>query len=106
MIVLNHLNQSSDKKNADWLFSQCASGGGFLAIPAAPIPDLLSTATALHALAVTKFDLNTVKEKNLDFVDTLWHAKGGFYGNWTDSIVDCEYTYYALVTLGLCAGRA
>ncbi len=100
MIVLNHLHQSSDKKNADWLFNQCTSDGGFVAMPMAPIPDLLSTATALHGLAVTGFEIDTIKERCLDFVDSLWCGKGGFYGNWTDDIVDCEYTYYGLLALG------
>ncbi|MBL7106043.1 MAG: hypothetical protein ISS77_00355 [Phycisphaerae bacterium] len=100
MIVLNHLSQSSDKKNADWLFAQCTSDSGFLAMPMAPVPDLLSTATALHALAVTGFEIDTFKERCLDFVDSLWCGKGGFYGNWTDAIVDCEYTYYGLLALG------
>lgn len=100
MIVLNHLNQSSDKKNADWLFAQCTSDGGFLAMPMAPAPDMLSTATALHALAVTGFEIDNIKEKCLDFVDSLWCGKGGFFGNWVDDIVDCEYTYYGLLALG------
>jgi len=100
MIVLNHLNQSSDKKTADWLLAQCTSDGGFPAMPMAPVPDLLSTATALHALAVTGFGIDTIKERCLDFVDSLWCGKGGFYGNWTDAIVDCEYTYYGLLALG------
>lgn len=100
MIVLNHLNQPSDKRTADWLFAQCTSDGGFGAMSTAPIPDLLSTATALHALAVTGFGIDTIKEKSLDFIDSLWCGKGGFYGNWADNIVDCEYTYYGLLALG------
>ena len=100
MMVLHHLNQPVNKKVADWLFSQCTSSGGFLAIPKAPIPDLLSTATALHALVITGFEIDTIKEKCLDFIDSLWCGKGGFYGNWADTILDCEYTYYGLLALG------
>jgi len=69
-------------------------------MPTAPIPDLLSTATALHALAVTGFEIDTIKERCLDFIDSLWCGKGGFYGNWADAVVDCEYTYYGLLALG------
>ena len=36
----------------------------------------------------------------LDFIDTLWTNRGGFYGNWTDDVLDCEYTYYGLLALG------
>ena len=100
MIVLKHLNQSPNKKTADWLFSQCISEGGFLAMPLAPLPDLLSTATALHALAVSGCKIDPIKEKCLDFIDSLWSGKGGFYGNWADAVVDCEYTYYGLLALG------
>ena len=100
MIVSKHLSQPSNKKNATWLFAQCSSEGGFLAMPTAPVPDLLSTATALHALAVTGFEIEPIKEKCLDFIDSLWCSKSGFYGNWADAIIDCEYTYYGLLALG------
>jgi hypothetical protein len=100
MMVLHHLQQPVDKKAADWLFTQCTSSGGFRAMPAAPVPDLLSTATALHALVITGFEIDAVKDRCLDFIDGLWCAKGGFYGNWTETILDCEYTYYGLLALG------
>ena len=100
MMVLHYLNQPADKKIADWLLTQCTSNGGFRAMPAAPIPDLLSTATALHALVITGFEINAVKDKCLDFIDSLWCSKGAFYGNCTDTTLDCEYTYYGLLALG------
>jgi len=68
--------------------------------PAAPIPDLLSTATALHALSGMQASFESVKERCLDFVDSLWTSRGGFYGNWADDSLDCEYTYYGLLALG------
>jgi prenyltransferase beta subunit len=74
--------------------------GGFFASESAPIPDLLSTATALHALSGLEASFDLVKEPCLDFLDTLWSSKGGFHGNWTDEDIDCEYTYYALLALG------
>ena len=100
MMVLHHLNQSVNQKTVDWLTAQCTSCGGFVAMPKAPIPDLLSTATALHALARTGFEINTIKEKCLDYIDSLWCGKGGFFGNWTDKTLDCEYIYYGLLALG------
>ena len=36
----------------------------------------------------------------LDFIDSLWTNRGGFYGNWTDDVLDCEYLYYGLLALG------
>ncbi len=98
--ALHHLNQPTNDKSAEWLFAQCTSNGGFVAIPGLPMPDLLSTATALHALAITGFEIDTIKEKCLDFVDSLWCGKGGFCGSWGDTTVDCEYTYYGLLALG------
>ncbi len=69
-------------------------------MPKAPIPDLLSTATALHALAGLERDLSPVRESCLDFIDTLWSNEGGFHGHWSDDALDCEYTYYGLLALG------
>jgi prenyltransferase beta subunit len=85
----------------DWLFSQFHPQGGFRAAPGAPVPDLLSTATSLHALALLQRALpQTVKERCLDFVDSLWTNEGGFHGHWAEDSLDCEYTYYGLLALG------
>jgi hypothetical protein len=83
-----------------WLLDRCLSSGGFVATPAATIPDLLSTATGLHALAALHMPLAGVHEVCLDFVDSLWTNRGGFYGSWVDDTLDCEYTYYGLLALG------
>lgn len=98
--LLRHLDGPADPALAGWLLSRCHPDGGFFATPLAPIPDLLSTATALHALAGMHASLSAVREPCLDFIDTLWTNKGAFYGNWTDDAADCEYTYYGLLALG------
>ena len=70
-------------------------------MPQAPIPDLLSTATALHALACLERPLpSAARERCLDFLDTLWSAEGGFHGHWADDHLDAEYTFYGLLALG------
>ena len=79
---------------------QACPDGGFRAGEDTPIPDLLSTATALHALAGMQASFEHLKEPTLDFLDTLWTSRGAFYGNWTDEVADCEYTYYGLLALG------
>ena len=84
----------------DWLLARAHSDGGFTASPVVPMPDLLSTATTLHALAALERSIDPLKEQCLDFVDTLWTNEGGFYGHWGDMALDCEYTYYGLLTLG------
>ena len=97
---LRNLNVPVNPSAGDWLLAQCHPEGGFLAAPGAPIPDLLSTATALHALAGLQVLFDGVKEKCLDFIDTLWTNEGAFHGQWADDPVDCEYTYYGLLALG------
>jgi prenyltransferase beta subunit len=84
----------------EWLLARAHSDGGFTASPTTPMPDLLSTATTLHALAALEISIEPIKEPCLDFVDTLWTNEGGFYGHWGDASLDCEYTYYGLLALG------
>ena len=75
--------------------------GGFRANKVAPIPDLLSTATALHALSGVQYDVGEeVRERCLDFVDTLWTNEGSFHGHWHEEELDVEYTFYGLLALG------
>ncbi len=97
--VLRTLGASVPPATSEWLLRQAAPKGGFLAVPGAPMPDLLSTATALHALAGLHAPLGALKDACLDFVDTLWTGRA-FCGNWADDVPDGEYTYYALLSLG------
>jgi len=98
--LLRHFNDPPDEQVGDWLMTRHFPQGGFFATPDAPIPDLLSTATALHALSGLKRDLDPVRETTLDFIDTLWTTQGGFLGSWEDETLDAEYTYYGLLALG------
>lgn len=100
VLVMRHLGAPPDRDAGMWLLDRCHASGGFFAAPAAPVPDLLSTATALHALSSLHLPLSGITESCLDFVDSLWTNRGGFYGTWADDAADCEYTYYALLALG------
>ena len=91
------------RKPGRWLLAQAHPLGGFRASPLAPLPDLLSTATALHAISALGLSLAPVREPCLDFIDSLWSNKGGFHGSWHDDILDVEYTFYGLLALGLLA---
>jgi hypothetical protein len=84
----------------DWLLARHHPQGGFVAAPEAPMPDMLSTATALHALAGMEVPLEAIREDCLDFIDTLWTNQGAFHGHWGDEYPDSEYTFYALLALG------
>lgn len=92
---LDQLNQSRD-----WLLSRWQDNGGILAVPEAPMPDLLSTATALHTLSKLGVSFDDKKEACLDFIDSLWVNRGGFYAHWSDDVLDVEYLFYALLALG------
>jgi prenyltransferase beta subunit len=100
VLVLRHLDAPIDRAVGMWLLDRCHPRGGFFASPGAPLPDLLSTATALHALSAMHIPIAGVQEPCLDFVDSLWTNRGGFYGTWADDDVDCEYTFYGLLALG------
>ncbi|MDP6902830.1 MAG: terpene cyclase/mutase family protein [Verrucomicrobiota bacterium] len=101
VVLLNNLHLPINDEVGSWLKNQLHPQGGFMAVPGAPMPDLLTTATTLHALAALEVRLTEEEtERCLDFVDTLWDAEGGFHGNWTDDYLDCEYTFYGLLALG------
>lgn len=94
------IRRTPDPAAGDWLLQRIHPGGGFRATPDAPIPDLLSTAVALHALDGMQVPFSAHKESLLDYVDSLWNAEGGFHGHWADDVLDIEYTYYGLLALG------
>lgn len=99
--LLHQLGVPVNESVGDWLLAQVHPEGGFLAMPNAPMPDLLSTATALHALACLEREVpGPIRERCLDFIDTLWNADGGFHGHWADDHLDAEYTFYGLLALG------
>lgn len=99
--LIRHLGFPVSPKVGDWILQQAHPQGGFVAVPGAPLPDLLSTATALHALAALDRRLpSSLHERCLDFIDTLWSAEGGFHGHWADDHLDAEYTFYGLLALG------
>jgi hypothetical protein len=100
VLVLRHLGASADREAGMWLLDRCHARGGFFASPVTPLPDLLSTATALHALSALHMPVAGLREPCLDFVDSLWTSRGGFFGTWADVAADCEYTFYALLALG------
>lgn len=97
--LLRFLQQPIPEGIGPWLLARAHEQGGFLATTNAPLPDLLSTATALHALAGLHADFSSVVEPCLDFVDSLWTGQA-FCGHWGDDHQDSEYTFYALLALG------
>lgn len=82
--------------------TECRSGG-YLAFPGATGPDLLSTATALYALRQAGHPPASARPHG-EFIESLWCDDSGFCGYPSDPVTDCEYTFYALLALGACAG--
>ncbi len=98
--LLRQLQVPINPRVGEWLLTCAHPQGGFKASPQAPVPDLLSTATALFALTSLEVDLSRVKEPCLDFIDSLWTNAGSFHGHWHEDTLDTEYTYYGLLALG------
>lgn len=98
--LYRHLSVPVPRETGPWLLGCIHEQGGFTPFPGAPMPDLLSTGVALHALDGMQAPLDGIREGCLDFVDTLWTAEGGFFGTWDDDVLDLEYTYYGLLALG------
>jgi prenyltransferase beta subunit len=99
-LLLRRLGAPVDRQVGMWLLDRCFARGGFFASSQTPVPDLLSTATALHALTALNVPMEGLREPCLDFVDSLWTNRGGFHATWVDDALDCEYTFYGLLALG------
>jgi hypothetical protein len=100
VVLLSELGVSTGDDTVVQLLSRAVAGGGFIAGDDAPIPDLLSTATALYAIKRAGHDIGVDIDVHHNYVASLWNEDGGFAGNTLDSESDCEYTYYALLALG------
>ncbi|MDR2938032.1 MAG: hypothetical protein LBU92_03730 [Prevotellaceae bacterium] len=90
------------KENDDVLFLRNAQdeSGGFFAAANSPVPDLLSTATALFVL-----NCYGVKPKYSarNFIEAHWLNSGGFSATLLEEKSDVEYTFYGLLALGASA---
>ncbi|NOY74950.1 MAG: hypothetical protein GXP32_04060 [Kiritimatiellaeota bacterium] len=98
---------SSDfDSTVDYIRSMRFSAGGFKAGALAPLPDILSTATAI--LALNLLDANMDESERIshrNFIGDHWRdvsdTAGGFAGDIISETPDAEYTFHALMTLGL-----
>ncbi|HOB98717.1 MAG TPA: prenyltransferase/squalene oxidase repeat-containing protein [Verrucomicrobiota bacterium] len=100
LLLLHELGEPLPPKSVAWLLGQQRAGGGFAAAPLAPISDLLSTATALHALNRIGALQGVAIDRCLDFVTGCWDDSGGFHAHAFDRRPDCEYAFYGLLALG------
>ncbi len=99
--LLRHLERPVGPEPGRWLLDRAAPRGGFVATIRSPVPDLLSTATALHALAALGVPPGAARQQGLEFLGTVWsEEEGGFRAHVFDERADCEYTWYGLLALG------
>ena len=98
LAVKGQLCGYSDNDDIRYLFSSQDESGGFFAGISTPVPDLLSTATALFMLkcygVASRFDAE-------DFIEAHWLPSGGFGATLLDETGDVEYAFYGLLALGV-----
>jgi len=104
--VLTHLGRAVPAATSQWLLARHEAGGGFAAFAELPVVDLLSTATALHALGRMGANLSGIAQSCKRFVLELQKPNGGFAGSEGDPTPDVEYTFYALLAMGHLAEAA
>ncbi len=92
-------NQERDADAEQWLLG-CFDGAGFRVMPMAPVADLLSTAVAIHAMAVCGGDIEPIRRACQQFADSLWDDEIGFRANPEDRLSDTEYMFYGLLATG------
>ena len=73
--------------------------GGFFATVQSPVPDILSTATALFVLSCYK---KAPLVNPGAFVEAHWLDSGGFAPTLLENESDIEYTFYGILALGTC----
>ena len=105
VVLLIHAGSRAQALEACRFLAVCRDpAGGYRTAPSAPLPDLLSTATALYAEALAApLDAPPAMRSNLAFVESLWNDDGGFRGHAHDDASDVEYTFYGLLALGALA---
>lgn len=97
LTVKGQLNGYRSDDDIRFLNNSQDASGGFKATIASPIPDLLSTATALFLLSCYPIQPQYAVR---DFIEAHWLDSGGFSATLLDEYSDVEYTFYGLLALG------
>lgn len=97
LAVTGQLDGYRDNADISYLYSLQQSSGGFGAAEDSPLPDLLSTATALFMLNC--YGLQP-KYPAYGFIEAHWLDSGGFSATLLEDKSDVEYTFYGLLALG------
>jgi prenyltransferase beta subunit len=105
LALLDRFGRPTQPEAAESLLRCYCPEGGFAPAEILPHPDLLSTATALHALARVRGLLEpAARDATRRWVLSLRVGRAGFCGSTADPMPDSEYTWYALLALGELGG--
>jgi hypothetical protein len=83
----------------EYLYDLQHESGGFCATEQTPLPDILSTATALFVLRSYGVSPRIDPEP---FIEAHWLESGGFAPTLAEDNSDIEYTFYGILALGTC----
>lgn len=97
LMVIGQEDGYRKNDDLDYLLHVQDPSGGFRADVTAPVPDLLSTATALFALRC--YGVSPLVSPR-DFIEAHWLDNGGFGATLWDEEGDVEYLFYGLLALG------
>lgn len=97
LAIKGQLNKYSADDDVSYLQNQQTDSGGFVATPYSPVPDILSTATALFLLNCYSWEPEISPS---DFIEAHWLTNGGFSATILEENSDVEYTFYGLLALG------
>ncbi|MBM4163130.1 MAG: hypothetical protein FJ222_01610 [Lentisphaerae bacterium] len=104
VLLIRHGKCQPARRAVDYLARQRHPDGGYRASQAAPLPDLLSTATALYAESLCEpLTDKPPFRPTAAFIEGLWNGDSGFRSQAADPVSDVEYTFYALLALGALA---
>ena len=97
LMVAGQSEGYTSTRDAEWLRDEQKPSGGWCAEKDTPLPDLLSTATALFALHCYGIK---PRYSATDFIEGHWLDNGGFAATLLDDESDVEYLFYGLLALG------
>ena len=97
LMVAGQSEGYTSTRDAEWLRDEQKPNGGWCAEQNTPLPDLLSTATALFALHCYGIK---PRYSATDFIEGHWLDNGGFAATLLDDESDVEYLFYGLLALG------
>ena len=99
LCIRGQLEGYNMNEDVEYLRGLQDESGGFFATDQSPVPDILSTATALFVLSCYK--KAPLVEPDA-FIEAHWLDSGGFAPTLLENESDIEYTFYGILALGIC----